>query len=250
MVQKRNSNATMRPNHYNNTVEKLTSFFAEEGFVIPKTSFWKEFITFEHIYDEIPENSYFCRLGHRSAKSTVYLIFGVKLKKMEKYIKHIGGYTGDVTETLLFFDEGARYYYIDDEATAKQAFIGLQSTYYDWALPFFKQNASPKGVFESLRIKGFDRRAPSYSVMRKGHFFNNYNGEQLDLFLTKVFNPNEIEDRMNFFIEEAAKYREFLKTKGVPIEPNSEQEFIDHLNGILAKIETIDIETARKELVY
>ena len=240
----------MRPNYYNNIVSKLTSFFAEEGFIIPKTSFWKEFIIFEHTYDEAPEDRYFCRLGHLSGKSIVYLAFGVKLKKMEKYIKHIGGYTGDIAETLLFSDALIRRYNLDDEASAKQAFIGLQSTYYDWALPFFKQNASPKGVFESLRIKGFDRSAPSYSVMRKGHFYTNYNGEQLDLFLTKVFNPNEIEDRMNFFIAEAAKYREFLKTKGVPIESNSEQEFIDHLNGILAKIETIDIETARKELIY
>lgn len=240
----------MRPNHYNNIVEKLTSFFAEEGFVIPETSFRKEFITFEHIYDEAPENRYFCTLGYRNAKSTVYLKFGVKLKRMEKYIKHIEGDTVDATETLSFFDEFVRYYYLDDEATAKQAFIGLQSTYYDWALPFFKQNASPKGVFESLRITGSDRRAPSYSVMREGHFYTNFNSEQLDLFLTKVFNPNEIEDRMNFFIAEAAKYREFLKTKGVPMEPNSENRLIDHLNGILAKIDTIDIDTARKELIY
>jgi hypothetical protein len=240
----------MRPNHYNNIVEKLTSFFAEEGFVIPETSFRKEFITFEHIYDEAPENRYFCILCYRTAKSNVYLKFGVKLKEMEKYIKHIGGYTGDVAETLFFFDEFVRDYDLDDEAMAKQAFIGLQSTYYDWALPFFKQNASPKGVFESLRITGSDRSYPTYYTMKKGCYYTNFNSRELDLFLTKVFNPNEIEDRINFFIAEAAKYREFLKTKGVPIEPNSENRLIAHLNEILAKIETIDIDTARKELIY
>ena len=240
----------IQPN-FEKVIEELTPFFLEHGFAIDNSKFWKNKGKFLKSFEEYPEDCFFCRFSPYHNKTFVEMEYGVRLSKMTKYIESLGEYRGEPDDTL--YQRGkVLSYFVDSENLFQKALSSYKTAYFNWCIPFFEQNATPRGVFESVRFSGMDHRGiPSDEVLRTGKKHTCLNDKELDLFLTKVFAPEEIEDRVSFIIADAARVRHILATEhDIPLNPNAENRLIDHLNGILAKIETIDINTARKELIY
>lgn len=236
--------------NFDGMIEELTPFFLRQGFEIDKTLFKeKERRGFIKPYSEYPDDFCFCRFAPYYQRTKAEMGYGVKLSRMTKYIQLLGLYVRDDT---LYQRGKILSYFVDSEDLFQKALSSYETAYFNWCIPFFEQNDTPRGVFESIRFSGMDHRGiPSDEVLRTGKKHTCLNDKELDLFLTKVFAPEEIEERVAFIIADAARVRHILATEhDIPIEADSESRLIAHLNGILAKIETIDIETARKELIY
>ncbi|WP_373551988.1 hypothetical protein [Haliscomenobacter sp.] len=237
--------------NYDGMLEELTPFFLEQGFAVDDSLRKQNRNSFVQQSMENLTDFCFCRFAPYHNKSFVEMSYGVRLSKMTPYIEFLGEYRGEPDDTL--YQRGkVLSFFVNDDSLFSEAINSFKTAYHDWCLPFFKQNATPRGVFESVRSTGMDLRGiPSDDVLRTGKNHTCLNAKELDLFLTKVFSPEEIEDRVAFIIADAARVRHILVTEhDIPVNQNAENRLVNHLNEVLAKIETIDIDTARKELIH
>jgi hypothetical protein len=237
--------------NYDGMLAELTPFFLEQGFAVDDSLRKKNRNSFVQQSMENLTDFRFCRFAPYYNKSLIEMSYGVRLSKMTPYIEFLGEYRGEPDDTL--YQRGkVLSFFVNDDSLFSEAINSFKVAYHNWCLPFFKQNATPRGVFESVRFTGMDNRGiPSDEVLRTGKNHTCINDKELDLFLSKVFAPEEIEERVAFIIADAARVRHILAAEhDIPLNPNAENRLIDHINGILAKIETIDIDTARKELIY
>jgi hypothetical protein len=241
-------------------IEAITPFMEANGFASKKEKYENQ-IGFYKPLREGSKDQYFFRFESSSLPVSLFAVYGVRFHKMLKYMGEVVPHY-QYKEDTLHFSEMTYQKMLTSKEEMEDALNHYKTLYANCAIPFYRQNSTLNGVLETLRCTN-EYQSP-YMPKETGRYFTNYNARDLELFLTKILKPDEFELRVAYYknafanrinsvingLKEPVVQKEFERYKGredillnnIPINDKE-------IDDLVEKINSIDIEQARKELI-
>ena len=210
-------------------------FLFEQGFKkLPSDSYMKAFQ--KKITDDV---SYFIRFG--TGFGFLEIFYGVSIRKFDAFCEI------HEIETFPFFGtiglSKDSFVDLTNVKTLDEIGDDFRQFYFEAIAPFFEANNHLSGMFKTLRkVKG------RLSGGDENHSLGGA-GIWADLLLTRVYKPEELEERANFYKDDLIKsIEEYIRIGHPGVDKNRINEVEDEYQQFLNKMLSLDIAKTRLDL--
>lgn len=182
--------------YFNEFIENIiNSYFEKEGYKKRK----KESVIY---FRKDGDKEFFFELMPYMSGHNTKVTYGVYFKKFQEVYSTVLG-KRDFNRTLFYrcdvgFFNKAGYSRIELESEEDLILAEgiVKDLHENYAIPFYKKNSSLKGILNTLRkVDGLPRASHTNEI----HSLYQERGIMLELFLTKLFLPEEIESRVEYY---------------------------------------------------
>jgi hypothetical protein len=238
---------------YNLLIDHAVRFFELHGFQKKKDAVFKTTALFEKEVEGIIDCC-FIRIFPDTDYSRANIQFGVKSTKMVKYIQLLGTITYDES-IVIFFDQGTWIeglrFQCDSESLIDQSKEIIEMAYPKFCIPFFKQNSSLEGVYQTI-LSGPSDLNPQLDekdYFASGKTFMYHSFMEYYLLFTAIFEPGLLEQNKENIIKKTIERGKMIQEKyGYPFDEESELYFKGRVQETMDVIYKIDMEKLRAEL--
>lgn len=209
-----------------------TSFLYEQGFKPKSKRESKYFIK------HISENMHYFIEIRTSFGISIELCFGVKMKNLNALLSDLN--TPLLKDSFWLrtgFEELLNPKSIDELGDDFRQF------YFDAIAPFFEANNHLSGMFQTLRkVEGLPMGGDENHTLGD-------TGIWLDLLLTRFYNPEELEERANFYKNELIKgIEEYIRIGHPDIDKSRINEVEQEYQQFLNKMQNLDVAKTKLDL--